>query len=1404
MEDFTIAPNLSTNFLFNFGSEYMWVDFEFSDFYSESFTNHLAVTAARAFLSDRQTLVFNSSAVNFSNYLSTLGVAISTDRNVETPFNLTIVQLISGFVFLERTFGFLHQISLSAGYHFYPLDVTPEAYSYFPILTSVEYMELYLNDGQVFSNPEDATIRVKLFGFYERAEIPPTPTPTPSVTPTQTSTQTPTPTPTPTVTPSQTLILDNLVKPSSIKLNGFWNPNPNIDLGEKNIELNWNPVDFDVIGDQFNLKKTQLTFSNGIKFNFYPFFEDITDFSFNNKSGIFLTNLKNNNEILEEKNEPRIAQELKKIKTIAFDQNQRPLKHYSILNGLSGLESRDEIFTIEDELTFHFEDSYVYVEDVYGRILTNAGFGESQLPFDLKRSPLLESQKWDYIMGDDIISLFSYNTNYSGILRVIQSFPSRPPRLQLQPFNADKDTLVPSDSFLYLRSYKNRNRTYESVSESYTVKYDSSPLLNKRDIVKIKDNDNYKQNYLAIFPYEFEKENKKYDFYFHGLKNYQNSNYEYSLPENNRIYYKINTGTNQNKGLYNVYLTYQTKTISIIFETGKRTKFYLSPTSDQINIKDADFIERGAFSGRTPKTADKLFANRDIDLYEIREIAEIIKPPFDKDNKYLCSWLYENDNGEKAWYDRYYNPAYYSLDAALSSTHLLYNAISAERESFIFDIESEIKLKTGVPYEYYRIGKQDCLNALNDFNYSFSDVDGIKYSNVLNITSWSSGNLIDFTPYNNYGITVGSDSNFYGDYWELDGTNHAVFQATDSILPQENLTLSLWLKFDDWNKINAYQIFGNFYESGFGLINESQSLANLITIVNQADQTLYNFNVFFSESSRAKISLRSPRFIIRLPDLSYYVIDDEDLIICKYDINNSLVFKKTVLGVFSIDQVELDSNFLVYIYDNRLKLVSVYDPAIDDFYQISVSQNATRIEIDLNDQLLGVGVSNNTTSIVGDCSVVDNNNSIWQIIGSNLYKDFSLVGTVGYSNQMSCDRYNNIWILSNDDSYTKYNQETREFEFRYYFNQIPLIGETSCPPSPAVPKETFIPFKDEDLPFLATSSLLYILTIPDYDLILVRPKPPDPEPIVPFEKTKRVLNFISLPLLKDDIDKSKESLCGDTLNVLDRAVIVDWNLNQAFILNQEGQLVSKLNLEDLVEGDNGAIFKTDGDFTGYQYFRKYKNTNNTQLSWKYELIDTSFLALNKFTQRSETLKYDVSNLSNDWHHFCFVFDKNKAKASYYIDSVLVDSKSIPVADFIFYKNRTSLILGATTIKNTLLNDFLNIPTGYKMIGYVSDLKLYNIALEHNDIKQLYYSSVFSPDIYDLNWEMNVGFRNYVEEISKWFSYQLPTNKSKYFNINIHNLNVNNNVKDIIENSLKNIIVDMSPAHTVLNKINWKE
>jgi hypothetical protein len=184
------------------------------------------------------------------------------------------------------------------------------------------------------------------------------------------------------------------------------------------------------------------------------------------------------------------------------------------------------------------------------------------------------------------------------------------------------------------------------------------------------------------------------------------------------------------------------------------------------------------------------------------------------------------------------------------------------------------------------------------------------------------------------------------------------------------------------------------------------------------------------------------------------------------------------------------------------------------------------------------------------------------------------------------------------------------------------------------------------------------------------------------------------------------------------------------------------------------------------------------------------------------MSYNVSNLSKGWHHFAFTFNY-KTGATYYIDSIPVNNISFDKNNYISYDLNTFLILGATTVKNTILNNILNVNEGYKYVGSVGDLKMYNITLNQNDIEELYYSSIFAPKIKTLKWNMKVGTRNYIEEINQWFQFQLPTNKSKYYNINVHNLNLDDNIKKNIELAINKIIGKLSPAHTELNKINWK-
>jgi hypothetical protein len=121
--------------------------------------------------------------------------------------------------------------------------------------------------------------------------------------------------------------------------------------------LDWKPIDFKVIGDDFELKKEPFSFKNGMFFNLYYVLSGVKDVNFNSKTGIVLADLSRNIDIVKNKNKPLNNKKLTSIKTILTDGLDSVFKHYSIFNTLSGLELIRTNFLPEDELTFYFEDS---------------------------------------------------------------------------------------------------------------------------------------------------------------------------------------------------------------------------------------------------------------------------------------------------------------------------------------------------------------------------------------------------------------------------------------------------------------------------------------------------------------------------------------------------------------------------------------------------------------------------------------------------------------------------------------------------------------------------------------------------------------------------------------------------------------------------------------------------------------------------------------------------------------------------------------------------------------------------------------------------------------------------------------------------------------------------------------
>lgn len=1145
----------------------------------------------------------------------------------------------------------------------------------------------------------------------------------------------------------------------------------------------WLPVKFETVGKDYSTKFTPLLCEGGVKFGLNSCLENYKDFSYNKKTGFFLTDLTKASVILEDANPPETIEPLTQIQSpiasVDFPYDKiitltDDLKLSATIRAGDNSSGYPVNFNIKDNLKFIFskdtthvlanaEEDLVSVQtlsyaksntDVPDEHLLTWNTSNSILQFKPKIYPESYSQKFAYLLFNNGICLFQPNTNFSSIVRRNADTNV----LELTGFSPSAGTPLPSLSFLKFTSYKHSNFLKSDITDSHLTKYTVNKLDFQQELIQDPEysQTEYVQNFLGIFPYEnpiISNKDATYNLQIHGLKNYQTSEYNYTFNKNfidglsgvHREYDRIFSGSNQKDGLTNVHLGFTSNTTEITFDRDKETWFNFAPTSARVPLSAAGLIEDGAIPGHHPFVSDKIYL-RQIDYNG--QIKGIPQPPSVSKftNTWLCSWLSGSNGLDSVWIDRFYNAAYYTSDQALSAGLLTYHDRIDPLKDYIYDVPSSMYLEPGAFYRYYHGGIETSRNYLPFLDGTLNSPLGSK---VLHISSWGSNLLEDKSFYRNNGLIYSENQNYDNKiYWDLDGGNHAVFPAKTVLLEQNHFCTSLWVNVKDWNNIYGNQIFGNFYNSGYGLINETALTAPLISFTESVSGQFYNLNYQLKLVNFPNIPVNEYTdnlLIVKYPDFSYWVFDNRNGKGIRYDVEGRKL-NETSIKYYGVTQIETDKDLNLYLFQRKKRRVVVLTSEGNvhrNPYLIS-SSAVKRIEI--------FHFQNTRTSpvleIFGDSSVVDNSGHIWQVLGNNLYKSYynasldshskpSFFATLGVTQQVTCDNNNNLWILHDQDKISILNSSTGSFQ-------------------------TFRKGKRSHLP---------------------------EDPCLKTINRFRYINFVKTPI-------SGVVNCVE-YQFKDLAVIVDNRDKELLLMDLNGDIISKTDIS-LIDGlkTNNPSFKAEGDFTGYQFLRKFKR-NNKNLSWKFKIGkadggDAELLSLN----------YDSSLLHPGWHHFVFDFNAEKGTAKYYIDSILVDQLYFSNKKQLLFDYRSSLLLGATSVSNGILNDLINVQDAYKFIGKVADLRVYNKSLTQGDIDQIYFSFEYSDNRKPLVWNMSSGKRNYVEEIQHWFQMQLPGSKSQYFNINIHNLPVNEEVKLLIEDSLKKSIHKLSPAHTSLYKINW--
>jgi hypothetical protein len=1125
-------------------------------------------------------------------------------------------------------------------------------------------------------------------------------------------------------------------------------------IHEKLSSTYWRPVEFKTIDENFSFKKTPILFDNGVQFYFHEFLSNSLDFSFNRRTGTILSNLSINTAILENSEDFNIKNSLVRIESplSTFNSFVYSLCSYNNSNILKKLTNTGQKnFTKDNTIYFNFtDDNKIYIEAQNGSLLTSNGTGNGSLLFSIRQYPPSPTQLFDYFITENNITFFASDTNYQKI--VIQDNSTN--SLILSSTSLKESDAIPDSAKFKLISYVNNPaNASNALADSYLVKYVTNPLTEQNSLVAdlgFTNSNPLVQNYLGLFPVEYPQKNDfdaSYTLQFHGLKNYQTPEYNYTtatpyISSSNavrRLYNRIYTGTNQIKGYDHVYLGYTSDTKQYTFKVNQENIFYFPSVTNSLPLSSSGLIEDGATAGEVPFTSDRVLLYRQ-DYQEVTPGVPQPKNISRYDRTWLCSWLSGSNLGNKIWLDRYYNASYYTLDQALTAKTMVYNEKIDPSKPFTYDVPSTITFEPGILYKYERAGKSTSQEFIKHLDFDPNESRGAK---LLSITNWLSSPLRDDSAFHNDGLVFfNNPENFKGNYWTLDGTNHAVFPSRTSLLNRDRFTVSFWLNVDDWSNIYGDQIFGNYYDSGFGLINQSSLTSPIFTILNNASAAAYNMNYKFIKLSESPIPYNnidtSYDTIQRLPDYNYWVFDSKNLKGIKYNAINNIVNSLSSFSLSSyisaINQIEIDQNQNFYFYDNTSKKYVVTDSSgkFKNVTSLGINSGINRIEIDKDSSVV---------TSYGSASVIDNSNNLWEVVGGNLYKNSIIYANVGPTQQLTCDASNNIWLAHNQDMISKLDTINNIFVFSYRIGRLSSLPLDFCNPN---------------LRF-------------------------------------RYLNFVKVP-------KDNNSICNNSVIYEDRLIVVDTRDNEIYILNENGSLLSKLDLRAVLADPNAALdFYAKGDFTGYQYLRKFGGTTKN-LSWKLKIAQP-----NGKDPQYLSLDYSVDTLPPGWHHFSLVFNCLDGYVYYYIDSILVAQKTFtPRLYQLYYDYRSSLLLGAATVRNTTLNDIIGIDDGYKFIGSISDLRMYSKSLTQGEIEQIYFSSNFADARKDLNWNMRVGNRSFIEEIEHWYKMQLPGSKSKYFNINIHNLNINDECKAIIEDSLKTNIQKLSPAETSLYKINWMQ
>jgi hypothetical protein len=221
------------------------------------------------------------------------------------------------------------------------------------------------------------------------------------------------------------------------------------------------------------------------------------------------------------------------------------------------------------------------------------------------------------------------------------------------------------------------------------------------------------------------------------------------------------------------------------------------------------------------------------------------------------------------------------------------------------------------------------------------------------------------------------------------------------------------------------------------------------------------------------------------------------------------------------------------------------------------------------------------------------------------------------------------------------------------------------------------------------------------------------------------------------------------------------------------------------------------NLTNYSFFLKNNQPKNNNLKFRLEIP-------NKYNNReklNKIINVDISKLSIGKHHFVYRLDTISGNITLFVDGKKITNITFDPAEYALDNTLYNIFnVGATTyFGGTILNNYLKQNGHYFCRNIILEQpRLFKIGVDDIDIKFL---NLLNLKVEELIASLPCGQRNQVEQIQRFFKWQIPGNKSNNINIRVKsNVLANNKINQVLKEIIRRDILNSLPASVNINDI----